>query len=423
MSEANRSGNRTALPEGWDWRSLAEIAKTSSGGTPLRSRAEYYEGGEIPWVKIGDLTDGAVEGAEMGITSAGLENSSAEMLPAGTLLVAMYGSIGKLGILRIEAATNQAICAVRPIPEIVERDYLFWYLLSQRKRLLAAGYGGTQANISQRFLKALAIPIPPLEEQVAIVREVEKLHVAFNAGMRRLEEASSQLRAFRAASYARAFSGGSRRLTQLGEERLESIATVQSGIAKSRRSIGETSEVPYLRTANVQAGFLDLAEVKMITVTPEQRARHRLSAGDVLVLEGGDADKVGRGWLWEGQVAECLHQNHVFAVRPGDRLRPKFLAHYINAPSARAYFLSVAKQTTNLASINKTNLTQLPVPMFSLDHQDLLIDELNQRLASADHLGGAIDVARLRLDDLRRSALHRAFQGELPKLDDLSAVA
>lgn len=421
MSDANGSGDRLELPEGWVWHRLEDIAKTSSGGTPLRSRAEYYDDGGTPWVKIGDLSDGKVGKTEMGITSAGLRNSSAEVLPAGTLLVAMYGSIGKLGILEMEAATNQAVCAVRPTRGVVERDYLFWYLRSQRERLLAAGYGGTQANISQRFLRALPIPVPPLREQTAIVDSIERLHSALNEAIRSLEQANTRLSGYRAASYASAFSGGSLGLTPGGEVLLESVAMIQSGITKGRPRDGAGSEVPYLRTANVQAGFLDLDEVKLIRVTAEQRARHQLRDGDVLVLEGGDADKVGRGWLWEQQFDECLHQNHVFAVRPGLRLRTKFLAHYVNAPSARAYFVSVAKQTTNLASINKANLKALSVPMFSLDEQDRLIEDLDQKLEFADHVGGSINAARLQIDELRRSALYHAFQGKLRSLESFPA--
>jgi len=169
----SENGDRPELPEGWEWRPLAEIASTSSGGTPLRSREDYYDGGDIPWVKIGDLTDGEVAKSDVKITQAGLENSSAQLLPAGTLLVAMYGSIGKLGVLAVEAATNQAICAIRPDPDILERDYLFWFLLSERDALLAAGYGGTQANISQRFLRALSIPVPPLAEQRSIASQLD----------------------------------------------------------------------------------------------------------------------------------------------------------------------------------------------------------------------------------------------------------
>jgi len=315
---------------------------------------------------------------------------------------------------------STGFCVLRPGQDLDPR-WLFYWTLSPTflESLLKKTRGVSYPAVLDKDVRAAAIPLPPIDEQRQIVAWIGSLDAALDAGMQRLEEAYAQLRMFRAASYASAFVGESQR----GEEMLGSVAAVQSGLAKGRPGEGAASQIPYLRTANVQAGFLDLEEVKVIGVTAEQRARYQLKDGDVLVLEGGDADKVGRGWLWEGQLVECLHQNHVFAVRPGDRLRPRFLAHYINAPPARTYFLSVAKQTTNLASINKTTLKGLPVPMFALDQQDVLVEELDERLASADRMRVAIEVARMRLGDLRRSALRRAFQGELHAMAPPDSVA
>jgi type I restriction enzyme S subunit len=162
----------SGLPAGWVMKPLGEVATTSSGGTPSRSRKDFYGGG-TPWVKIGDLSDGLVERTDEAVTPEGLANSSASLLPAGTLLLAMYGSIGKLGVLGMDAATNQAICAIHPDPHIILRDWLFWYFRLQRPVLLSAGFGGAQANISQKFLKGVPVPVPPLPDQRAILEELE----------------------------------------------------------------------------------------------------------------------------------------------------------------------------------------------------------------------------------------------------------
>ena len=152
-----------APPETWRDLTLADVARWSSGGTPKAGTTEYY-GGEIPWAVIGDLNDGVVTSTASSITETGLSNSSAKVVPTGTLLVAMYGSIGKLGIAGISMATNQAIACALPNPDIDTR-YLFHYLKSQREDLLRAGKGGAQQNISQTVLKAWPIPVPPLDEQ------------------------------------------------------------------------------------------------------------------------------------------------------------------------------------------------------------------------------------------------------------------
>jgi type I restriction enzyme S subunit len=153
--------------------SLGELGTWGSGGTPLSSRAEYY-GGDIPWLIIEDLNDGFVDRASRTITRLGLENSSAKIVPPGTLLIAMYGSIGKLGIPRIECATNQAIAYCKCDPSKVDTRFLFHLLLNERGRFLQAGRGGTQQNINQEFLRDYEVLLPPLSEQQRVARLLEQ---------------------------------------------------------------------------------------------------------------------------------------------------------------------------------------------------------------------------------------------------------
>jgi len=195
-----------ALAGDWPVVEVGEIAATTSGGTPSRRRPDYY-GGSIPWVKSGELRDGRVRGAEESITEAGLHESSAKILPRGTLLIALYGAtIGKLGLLEIDAATNQAVCAVMPHePDSV--PYLRVVLLSKRSELVASGQGGAQPNISQAILRKLRVPYPPLDEQRRIVAEVEARLSALDALRASIERAQRRSRALRAAVLARAFSG------------------------------------------------------------------------------------------------------------------------------------------------------------------------------------------------------------------------
>lgn len=144
---------------------MAEVAETSSGGTPSRSVSEYF-GGEIPWIKSGDLTDGTIIEVEEHITRAGLENSSAQIFPAGTVVVALYGAtVGKTGILTFAAASNQAVCAVMPKDNRITNEFLYWFLKHKRQDFLDASFGGAQPNISQKTLRETMIPVPSLELQ------------------------------------------------------------------------------------------------------------------------------------------------------------------------------------------------------------------------------------------------------------------
>lgn len=163
------------IPESWKWTTLNAIGKWKAGGTPSRSIPEYY-GGEIPWLKTGDLTDGLITSVEEYITRAGVENSSAHINPAGAVLIAMYGAtIGKLGVLAMPCATNQACCACAVNEELVDKWYLFYYLLSQRTGFLQLGAGGAQPNISKTKIVNYPIPVPPIKEQSRIVAAIEKL--------------------------------------------------------------------------------------------------------------------------------------------------------------------------------------------------------------------------------------------------------
>jgi type I restriction enzyme S subunit len=169
-------------------------------------------------------------------------------------------------------------------------------------------------------------------------------------------------------------------------KRLRHLAHVQSGVAKGRDLAGrETIRVPYLRVANVQDGFLDLAEIAMIDIEPHELARYALRPGDVLMNEGGDFDKLGRGHVWRGEIDKCIHQNHVFAVRPNG-IEPEWLALVTSANSSRSFFISRSKQSTNLASISQSNLQELPLCVPPSAERRAIIAFLNRETAKIDAL-------------------------------------
>jgi type I restriction enzyme S subunit len=151
---------------------------------------------------------------------------------------------------------------------------------------------------------------------------------------------------------------------------LEKVAEVRSGVAKGKKSLKDPISVPYLRVANVQDGYLNLSEVKEIEIERNKLDRYSLRCGDVLMNEGGDFDKLGRGDVWDGQIEPCLHQNHVFAVRPNsDLLDSNFLQALAASYYGKTYFLSCSKRSTNLASINSTQLREFPVLLPPLPEQ------------------------------------------------------
>jgi type I restriction enzyme S subunit len=170
------------LPNGWVWTTIGEVSTTTSGGTPSRKRPDFYDG-DIPWIKSGELNDDIVSTVKEFITRHGLENSNAKIFARGTALVALYGAtVGKTGILGIDAATNQAVCAIFPLQNTFISKYLQYWLRSQRQTLIGMSWGGAQPNISQAIIRSFPFPLAPLAEQHRIVAEIEKQFTRLDAG-------------------------------------------------------------------------------------------------------------------------------------------------------------------------------------------------------------------------------------------------
>lgn len=194
------------MREDWVEQELGEVCETTSGGTPSRKNASYYKG-TIPWVKSGELNSNLILETEEHISDEALKNSSAKIFPKGSILIALYGAtIGKLAYLGIDAASNQAVCAIFK-NELFESGFLFNFLFFKRQKLVEQGMGGAQPNISQTILKKLKLPIPPLPEQRAIVAKLEELFSDLDSGIADLKKAQEQLKVYRQAVLKKAFEG------------------------------------------------------------------------------------------------------------------------------------------------------------------------------------------------------------------------
>lgn len=197
---------------------------------------------------------------------------------------------------------------------------------------------------------------------------------------------------------------------------LRRVAHVQTGVTlNAGRTVESAVERPYLRVANVQPGRLALDEVKTVSVTEEQIPRHGLRVGDVLMTEGGDRDKLGRGVVWRDEVPGALHQNHVFAVRPDrTKLLPEYLETVLAGSGARRYFESTANQTTNLASTNTAIVGAFPVPMPLVDEQRRIVSEMDAIQRRHAAIEAAIDRQIALLRERRQALITAAVTGKLP---------
>jgi restriction endonuclease S subunit len=264
------------------------------------------------------------------------------------------------------------------------------------------GGAGRNRTLNQKFAAEIPVPVPPLAEQKKIASILSSVDEAIEATQAVIDQLQVVKKAMMAELLTRGLPGRHTRFkqTEIGEVPeawevvpLSDVAFVQTGIAKGK-GVEEGVELPYLRVANVQDGRVDLTEMKRILVEQRSVDRYSLRSGDVLFTEGGDADKLGRGCVWRGQIDPCLHQNHVFAVRTEQpRLVPEFLSYWAASPRGKAYFLDCAKQTTNLASINSTQLKAFPVPLAPPDEQAAIvraIGSVDERTASETQVGSQL---------------------------------
>jgi len=279
-------------------------------------------------------------------------------------------------------------------------------------------HGVNHPRTSWTALKDFPCLIAPSREQRRIAAVLWKVQEAVATEVEIVRNALALKKSLLRGLFMHGLSDEPRKETPYGEvpekwdiQLLSECAHVQTGVAKGRTiDPSEMIEVPYLRVANVQAGHLDLSEIKNIQIRRDELERYSLRKDDVVLTEGGDFDKLGRGFIWDGQIEPCVHQNHIFAVRPHrDRLSPNYFAYLIQSSYGRGYFLAVAHKTTNLACINTNKLKAFPVLIPPLADQERIASILQTVDAKI-----AVHEAKQRaLQNLFKTLLHQLMTAQL----------
>lgn len=395
------------LPLDWRVQPLSALTKSYAGGTPDRSKSEYFEG-DIPWVKSGEVNLRKITKTEEHISKIALSKSSAKLAENGSVLIAMYGATaGKVARLKIDAAINQAVLSIRAVGDALDNEFLFWLIESSAEKLLSMCQGAAQPNLSKALIGGLEVATPPFPEQQKIAAILTAVDDKLDLIARQIEATQTLKKGLMQTLFS--FGTSAQAAEDWPTVELHTVAQVRTGVAKGKKGLKDPVKLPYLRVANVQAGHIDLREVKTIEVEASQVERYALHAGDVLMTEGGDFDKLGRGDVWLGQIAPCLHQNHVFAVRPDPRkLNPHYLAEFASSEQGRRYFLGCAKRTTNLASINSSQLKAFPVPLPSLEQQAVIA----AIAASVNAKIKLLEAKRHEQEKLKRGLMQKLLTGE-----------
>ena len=398
------------MKNGWEARKLGDLCQTGSGGTPLKAKKEYYEGGTIPWLLSGEVSQGEVREATNFITQKGLENSSAKMFPKDTVLVAMYGATaGQVGILRFEAATNQAVCGIFPNKFFIP-EFLFYFLLSRKDELVAQAAGNAQPNISQIKIRNTDVPIVPRSEQQRIVGILDETFDGIAAAKGNAEKNLQNARALFESHLQSVF-------TQRGEgwveRRLGDMATFRNGINFTKSSRGDSVKIVGVK--DFQNNFwAPLDNLESVVTDGKLPDSDKLKENDLLfVRSNGNMQLIGR-CLLVGAVAEKItHSGFTIRTRlNGSGLSPKYLSHFLKSNNARRKMID-SGIGTNIKSLNQVTLSALVIPFPSPGEQARIVDQLEALNVETQHLESTYLRKLAALDELKKSLLHQAFTGNL----------
>lgn len=345
-------------------------------------------------------------------------------VPGPGIIIGRKGSVGEA------AYSPTSFWPIDTTYYVVNRnghDWRFLYYLLRHSDLTTLNSHSAVPGLNREDVYSIATWFPDRPTQVAIAAALDCIERCAQLEHDALKNTLDVKRTTMRELFTRGLHGEAQKETEFGPvpeswavAPLEGAAVVQTGVAKGRKlGQAEAIEVPYLRVANVQDGHLDLREIKTIQIRRSELERYLLRDGDVVLTEGGDFDKLGRGFIWRGEVSQCVHQNHVFAVRADrERLVPEFLAYLAQSAYGKAYFLKVAHKTTNLACINTTKLKAFPVVVPELDEQW----EIVAILRAIDRKIDLHKQKRAVLEELFRALLHKLMTGEI-RVDELDLSA
>jgi type I restriction enzyme S subunit len=393
------------IPEHWTVKRLRHISPFITVGVVV-SPSSYVTDYGVPFLFGSEITDRGINIQKSRRIPQEISDSELRKtrLEAGDLVTVRVGYPGMTAVVppELEGANCASIMLVRK-SNTFDSFWLCYAMNSRvgRYQVEQVQYGAAQKQFNISHAVNFMFPVPPLSEQRAIAqyldRQTAKIDALITAKQRLLKLLTEKRRALITHAVTRGLNPDAP-LRRSGIEFVEKIpehwkvinlkflGEVRTGVAKGR-DLGnrETVHVPYLRVANVQDGYIDLSDVADIQVLPEEISSFSLRKGDVLMNEGGDADKLGRGAVWDGSIDPCLHQNHVFAVRCHS-IEPDWLTTVTGSDYAKAYFESRSKQSTNLASISATNIREFPVVVPPQQEQKDIIEYLEQTISKLDEL-------------------------------------
>lgn len=354
----------------------------------------------------------------------------------GDVLLTTEAPLGEVAnVDNVDIALAQRVIKMQGRKDILDNYFLKYWIMSAvfQQHLSSLCTGSTALGIKASKLCLLRVVLPTVIEQQTIAHFLDYKTAQIDALIAKKESLLAKLAEKRTALISQAVTKGLDPTALLKPSDIEwlgdipahweimvlkRLAEVRGGVTKGRKLDNvETLELPYLRVANVQDGHIDTTGMSNIEITPDEVERYSLKAGDVLMNEGGDNDKLGRGAVWDARIDPCLHQNHVFAVRPYEKGLSSWLALITSSSYAKFYFFSKAKQTTNLASISATNIKLLPVVLPPESERNQILEFLKTQDLEHDQATERISEAVNKLKEYRTALITNAVTGKIDVRD------
>lgn len=384
---------------GWKYKLLKELCDTGAGGTPLKQHDEYYVGGTIPWLRSGEVCQKEIYKTELFITELGLNNSSARLFPVNTVLIAMYGATaGQVGILKIEATTNQAVCGILPNENFIP-EFLYYFFLSYKDKLVAQAVGGAQPNISQIKIKNTLIPNIPLSEQQRIVEILDNAFAKIDAVKQNAERNLKNTQELFQSVLSHEL------LKKQGwiSTKLENVCSLYQGLAinaKTKHLLIDKSSIPLLRIKDLKNNTEELY-VKEEGYPPSSLVQKN----DILYTRTGSL-----GLVFTGRYG-VLH-NNCFKIVPTKDIDRDYLIWFLQENRFKKRILSLAERAAQPDITHKLFKEQI-IPYPSLSEQQQIVSKLDALSEKCKELEKNYQQTIDDCDDLKKAILAKAFNGEL----------
>lgn len=367
-----------------EYKKINELTTVVTGGTPSTRKNEYWDNGDIPWLQSGCCQNCDVDSTEKYITKEGYNNSSTHMMSADTVMIALTGATaGKVGYLKFEACGNQSITGILPCESLNQR-YLFFYLLSQREKILADCVGGAQAHISQSYVKNMTIPILAIKEQEQIVGELTKVSNIVSLRQEEIQQLDNLVKA----RFVELFGDPVANPMHWPVKRLKELAIqINSGNTPKGGSENYVEKgITFFRSQNVWKDRLEMDDIAYIDEkTHESMKRSSLKHGDILMTKTGrintENSSLGRAALYEGEDDMANVNGHVYFIRLKEGVNNKFVLRVLVSPEYRDLIRSVCVGGIDKRQLNKEHIEEFPIiypPSEMIDNYIEFVEQVNK---------------------------------------------